>query len=35
MGVLDIPKQYQGDNVVVDTRLGVSVEYIPITNKTA
>lgn len=35
MGVLDIPKQYQSDNVVVDTRQGVSVEYIPITNKTA
>ena len=35
MGVLDIPKQYQGDNVVVDTRQGVSVEYIPIANKTA
>jgi len=35
IGILDIPKQYQGDNVVVDTRHGVSVEYIPITNKTA
>ena len=35
MGVIDIPQQFHGDNVTIDTREGVCVEYLPITKKKA
>ena len=35
MGVIDIPQQFHGDNVTIDTREGVCVEYLPVTKKKA
>ena len=35
LGVLDIPNEFQGNNVVLETRDGVAIEYISTTKKLA
>ena len=35
LGVLNIPNKFQGNNVVLETRDGVAVEYIAAKEKTA
>ncbi len=35
IGVLDIPKEFQNDNVTLEPRAGVRIEYIPTKEKTA
>lgn len=35
IGVLDIPKEFQNDNITLEPRAGVRIEYIPTKEKTA
>ena len=35
LGILDVPNEFSGNNVVVEPREGVSVEYLPVQGKIA
>jgi len=35
LGILDVPNEFSGNNVVVEPREGVAVEYLPVQGKIA
>ena len=35
LGILDVPNEFSGNNVVIEPREGVAVEYLPVQGKIA
>ncbi len=35
LGILDVPNEFSGNNVVIESREGVAVEYLPVQGKIA